>query len=163
MLQQIQDKIAPDLIHLQRRIHIWRLKSDRIIFTNGCFDILHAGHIRYLAEARALGDRLIIGVNSDASIQRLKGSDRPVNALADRMLLLASLLVTDAIIAFDTDTPLPLIEQIEPDVLVKGGDWAVNQIVGADFVLSRGGEVRSIPFVDGYSTTGLIQKLQGKE
>ncbi len=132
-----------------------------LVFTNGCFDVLHRGHVTYLAQARALGAALIVGVNSDASVRRQnKGSDRPVNNLADRMAVLAALGDVDAVIPFDDDTPLALILKISPDVLVKGGDWAVPNIVGAKEVLARGGRVESIPFSFQRSTTALLKKIR---
>lgn len=131
----------------------------RIVFTNGCFDILHRGHAVYLAQARSLGDALVVGLNTDASVRRLKGPERPLNAQADRAFLLASLACVDAVILFDDDTPEHLIHQVVPDVLVKGGDYTIDKIVGADFVMQNGGLVTTIPFVDGYSTTNIIQKM----
>lgn len=138
------------------------LKSSgkKIVFTNGCFDLLHVGHVRYLQEARAQGDVLVVGVNSDASTRRLKGPTRPVQNENDRAEILAALGCIDFSVIFTEDTPQNLIEQVRPDVLVKGGDWAVDQIVGAPFVQSYGGEVRSLHFVDGKSTTKIIEKAQ---
>jgi rfaE bifunctional protein nucleotidyltransferase chain/domain len=142
-----------------------RLKSygkfagQKIVFTNGCFDILHSGHVIYLSEARALGDLLILGLNSDSSVKRLKGPDRPINCENDRSIVLSALSSVDFVILFDTDTPFELIEQIIPDILVKGGDWTVDQIVGSDIVLKNGGEVRSLSFVEGKSTTNIISKI----
>ncbi len=131
-----------------------------LVFTNGCFDILHRGHVTYLAEARALGGALIVAVNSDASVARLnKGPERPVNGLQDRMAVLAALASVDAVIAFDDDTPLRLIQEIRPDVLVKGGDWRVDAIVGAREVLGWGGAVRSIPVRHERSTTATLAKI----
>jgi len=134
----------------------------KIVFTNGCFDILHKGHVSYLNEARAQGDFLIIGVNSDASVKRLKGEDRPVNSELDRCFMLENLKAVDAVAIFEEDTPYNLIANIKPDVLVKGGDWAVEDIVGHDIVTANGGEVKSLRFEQGYSTTGLINKVQGR-
>ncbi len=134
----------------------------RVVFTNGCFDILHVGHVRYLKEARALGDFLFVGVNSDASVKRLKGEQRPLQTETDRAEILAALACVDFVVVFDEDTPRRLIEQVAPDVLVKGGDWKIEQIVGADFVLARGGEVRSLSFSEGRSTTSVIEKLMGR-
>lgn len=132
----------------------------KIVFTNGCFDLLHVGHVRYLQEARAQGDLLVVGVNSDASTRRLKGPTRPVQNENDRAEILAALGCIDFSVIFTEDTPQNLIEQVRPDVLVKGGDWSVDQIVGAPFVQSYGGEVRSLHFVDGKSTTKIIAKAQ---
>lgn len=132
-----------------------------LVFTNGCFDILHRGHVTYLAQARALGAGLVVGVNTDASVRRLgKGDDRPVNGLEDRMAVLAALESVSLVTWFDEDTPLELIRAVQPDVLVKGGDWAVDRIVGADLVLARGGRVYSIPFRHERSTSALLAKIR---
>jgi rfaE bifunctional protein nucleotidyltransferase chain/domain len=132
-----------------------------LVFTNGCFDILHRGHVTYLAQARALGAALIVAVNSDASVRRLgKGADRPVNPLADRMALLAALECTSLVTWFDEDTPLARILECRPEVLVKGGDWPVEKIVGYREVASRGGSVQSIPFIHERSTTALMEKIR---
>lgn len=138
----------------------WRRPSNqRVVFTNGCFDILHRGHAVYLAKARELGDLLVVGLNSDASVRRLKGPERPLNSQDDRAFLLASLACVDYVILFDEDTPANLIHAVCPDVLVKGGDYTLDTIVGADFVQARGGLVTTISFVDGYSTTNIIKKM----
>jgi rfaE bifunctional protein nucleotidyltransferase chain/domain len=132
-----------------------------LVFTNGCFDILHRGHVTYLAQARALGGSLVVGVNSDASVRRQgKGDDRPINSLANRMAVLAALASVDLVIAFDEDTPLNLIRAIQPDVLVKGGDWAVADMVGSEDVLSWGGSVFSIPFLYETSTTAMLKQIR---
>ncbi|MHB1676168.1 MAG: D-glycero-beta-D-manno-heptose 1-phosphate adenylyltransferase [Sulfuriferula sp.] len=132
-----------------------------LVFTNGCFDILHRGHVTYLAQARALGAMLVVGVNSDESVRRQgKGVDRPINPLADRMAVLAALASVDCVVAFADDTPLNLIRTLRPDVLVKGGDWAVNTMVGSVDVLSWGGRVVSIPFLHSASTTALLTKIR---
>ncbi|MBI4988500.1 MAG: D-glycero-beta-D-manno-heptose 1-phosphate adenylyltransferase [Rhodocyclales bacterium] len=132
-----------------------------LVFTNGCFDILHRGHATYLAQARALGTSLIVGVNTDASAKRLgKGADRPVNCLEDRMALLAALESVSLVTWFDEDTPLELIRAVQPEVLVKGGDWPPERIVGSDLVLARGGQVHSIPFRHERSTTALLAKIR---
>lgn len=135
-------------------------EKKKIVFTNGCFDILHPGHITYLNQAKALGDILVVGLNSDASVRRLKGEERPINSLEDRAVMLASLAAVDFVIPFEEDTPLKLIQKVQPDVLVKGGDYTIDRIVGAKEVISRGGEVKTLPFVDGQSTTGIIEKLR---
>ncbi|MCW5906738.1 MAG: D-glycero-beta-D-manno-heptose 1-phosphate adenylyltransferase [Chitinophagales bacterium] len=134
--------------------------GDRMVFTNGCFDILHAGHLHLLSGCAALGERVIVGVNSDASVKRLKGESRPVNSEQNRMHLLAANIFTDAVILFSEDTPENLIQAIKPDVLVKGGDWQKEKIVGAAFVESYGGRVVTIPYLEGYSTTSIIGKVQ---
>jgi len=131
--------------------------------TNGCFDILHRGHIDYLARARALGDRLIVAVNDDASVAGLKGPSRPVNTLASRMAVLAALRSVDWVVAFSEETPSKLIEAVKPDVLVKGGDYTPDAIAGADSVLANGGRVEVLDFIEGFSTTSLIETLRGGE
>lgn len=135
-------------------------RQEKIVFTNGVFDLLHVGHVRYLKEARALGDFLFIGVNADASVKRLKGNDRPLQNENDRAEILSSLICVDAVVIFSDDTPEKLIHEVKPNVLVKGGDWKIESIVGASFVQSLGGEVFSLQFVDGKSTTQLIQKAR---
>jgi len=158
-LHWIQSKIL-DRNQLQFECNVWRAMQKKIVFTNGCFDILHRGHLDLIARAAGLGNILIMGVNTDASVKRLKGPERPMNNEQDRMFQLASLLCVDAVCLFDEDTPLELIKTIKPDVLVKGGDYSFETIVGADFVTSCGGSVEVIPFVTGYSTTSLIQKIR---
>lgn len=133
-----------------------------IVFTNGCFDLLHYGHLHYLSAARELGDRLIVGLNSAASVSRLKGPHRPINDEATRQHLLAALEVVDAVVVFEEDTPLELIRNIMPDILVKGGDWKPEQIVGSQLVLEAGGQVRSLPYIEGYSTTAIEAKIAGR-
>ncbi len=138
----------------------WRLQNKKIVFTNGVFDILHEGHIASLSEAASFGSILIVGVNGDASVKRLKGNNRPVNNENARQLLLASLIMTDAVILFETDTPLELITALLPDVLVKGGDYTLDQVVGAKQVLDAGGEVKIANTVHGISTTAMIEKIK---
>lgn len=135
-------------------------QGKKIVFTNGCFDILHRGHVTYLAEARKLGDLLVVGVNADASVKRLKGPERPINSEKDRSFVLSQLKSVDFTEIFTEDTPLNLILTVKPKVLVKGGDWKIDQIVGGKEVQSMGGDVFSLNFVDGYSTTSLIEKIQ---
>ncbi|MEO8589600.1 MAG: D-glycero-beta-D-manno-heptose 1-phosphate adenylyltransferase [Flavobacteriales bacterium] len=155
------DKRIMDLVGVQRMVNIWRMKGDRIVFTNGCFDILHRGHVEYLEEAAGLGDRLIIGVNSDSSVRRQgKAPDRPLNDQDSRAKVLAALRLVDAVVIFDQDTPIDLIKALNPDVLVKGGDWSEDRIVGSEHVRSSGGEVRSLKLVDGFSTTALVEKIR---
>ncbi len=137
----------------------WKKNRNSVVFTNGCFDILHYGHVNYLAKAKELGDKLIIGLNSDDSVTRLKGEGRPLNDVNARSNLLASLLMVDTVVIFGEDTPEELIKSIIPDILVKGGDYSFNDIVGADFVTAHGGLVEIIPFVDGFSSSNLIKKL----
>lgn len=134
-------------------------KGRKVVFTNGVFDLLHVGHIRYLQEARALGDMLVVGLNADASVQRIKGPTRPLQSEDERMEILAALACVDLTTLFGADTPEQLIQRVRPDVLVKGGDWPVEKIVGAQYVMSYGGEVRTLQFVDGRSSTRLIDKM----
>jgi rfaE bifunctional protein nucleotidyltransferase chain/domain len=139
----------------------WRLKSSKIVFTNGCFDLLHLGHVDYLERARALGDVLVVGVNSDASTRRLgKGPERPLQDEVSRARIIASLQFVDAVCIFDEDTPLALVTALRPDVLVKGEDYRIDQIVGGREVQSWGGSVQTIPFVPGHSTTAIVNKIK---
>lgn len=149
-----------NLHDLVRKVAQVRLPGKKVCFTNGVFDILHAGHIASLSEAAAEADFLIVAVNSDDSVKRLKGNERPLNNQHARALLLASLVIVDAVIIFDEDTPLELIKKLLPDVLVKGGDYTVDQIAGAKEVIAAGGRVVINNIVDGYSTTGLIEKIR---
>lgn len=158
-IQWIQHKIF-SREELVRECNGWRLRNKKIVFTNGCFDILHHGHLDLLARAASLGNMLVVGVNTDSSVQRLKGPLRPITHEQDRAFQIASLLFADAVCLFDEDTPEELIKAIKPDILVKGGDYTIDKIVGADFVQQNGGEVHIIPFVDGYSTTGIISRIQ---
>ncbi len=158
-LHWIQDKIY-SRENLVRECNVWRTTGKKIVFTNGCFDILHHGHLDLLARAAGFGNILVVGVNTDSSVHRLKGPTRPVTNEQDRAFQVASLLCTDAVCLFDEDTPEALIKMIKPDVLVKGGDYTIDKIVGADFVQTRGGSVEIIPFVNGYSTTSLIERIQ---
>ncbi|MBT8762545.1 D-glycero-beta-D-manno-heptose 1-phosphate adenylyltransferase [Desulfohalobiaceae bacterium Ax17] len=137
-----------------------RLTDKKIVFTNGCFDLLHPGHVDYLERAKALGDVLVVGLNSDESVRRLKGPKRPINPEMDRALVLAGLGCVNFVIIFSEDTPYNLIKAVQPDVLVKGGDWPIDKIVGKDIVLAKGGEVKSLDFLPGYSTTSLIDKIK---
>ncbi|HVM98555.1 MAG TPA: D-glycero-beta-D-manno-heptose 1-phosphate adenylyltransferase [Candidatus Acidoferrales bacterium] len=144
---------------LQRRVAAARRQGKRIVFTNGCFDLIHPGHIRYLRAAKRLGDKLVVGLNSDASVQRLKGPSRPLVSQRDRAEVVAALEMVDYVTVFNEDTPLTLIKAVQPDVLVKGGDWTPDRIVGADVVKARGGKVRSLKFARGYSTTRLVEQI----
>lgn len=141
-------------------VKAWKSAGEKIVFTNGCFDLIHYGHLHYLAQAAALGDRLIVGLNSDESVKRLKGTQRPIKDEINRSFLLASLACVDAVVLFSEDTPLKLIDLIRPNTLVKGGDWQPHQIVGSDIVLKAGGTVKSLAFVEGHSTTSLVEKIQ---
>ena len=136
-----------------------RKQGKRIAFTNGCFDLLHYGHIKYLQEAKRSTDILILGLNSDGSIKEIKGNNRPLNKQADRAKVLSALSCVDYVCIFSQPTPLKLIKLVKPEILIKGGDWEIDKIVGADFVKSYGGKVRVIPYLKGYSTTGLINKI----
>lgn len=156
----IKTKLFKDINSLILQVETWSKEGKRIIFTNGCFDLVHAGHVTYLEEAKSLGDILIVGVNSDASISKLKGSNRPIIPQSERLIVLAALESVDAVILFDQDTPLALIEAISPDILVKGGDWQINQIVGADHVIAKGGTVKSLQFIEGLSTTNIEHKIK---
>jgi rfaE bifunctional protein nucleotidyltransferase chain/domain len=157
--KHIQQKIL-NAHQLQQELMRWRKFSKKIAFTNGCFDILHAGHIHSLMQAASFADVLVVGLNSDASTKRLKGDNRPVNNEQNRALLLASLVMVDAVVLFDEDTPFELITSVMPDVLVKGGDYTVDTIVGAKEVMANGGTVEIIPLVEGLSTTSLLQKIE---
>ncbi len=159
MIDFIQSKIV-DQENFAFTLNRWRFKNERIVFTNGCFDLLHYGHVHYLATARAMGTKLVIGLNSDESVARLKGDHRPITPVKSRASMLAAFLFVDTVIVFDEDTPSKLIELIKPNVLVKGGDYNIEDIVGADFVKSYGGEVSTIPFIDGHSTTAIESKIK---
>ena len=159
-------------VGIQQAVAAWRAAGERIVFTNGVFDLLHRGHVAYLQAARKLGDRLVVGLNSDDSVRRLgKASDRPIHAEADRAFVLGGLRCVDAVVLFTTDTPLALIEMLQPDVLVKGGDYEPQvsdpsdrrYMVGREAVLARGGQVVAIPLVEGHSTTGIVQKLRSSD
>lgn len=145
-----------DLIHKLTEVR----KNKKIVFTNGCFDLLHVGHVRYLQEAKKLGDILVVALNNDQSVKKLKGPSRPVQNENDRAEILAALACVDFTLLFSEETPENIIQKIKPDILVKGGDWKVEQIVGSDFVQANGGKVYSLQFIDGKSTTRLIQKAQ---
>jgi D-beta-D-heptose 7-phosphate kinase/D-beta-D-heptose 1-phosphate adenosyltransferase len=142
------------------RIAAWRAAGERVVFTNGVFDLLHRGHVEYLVEARALGDRLVVGINADASVRRLKGAGRPIVGEHDRRDLVAALRCVDLAVLFAEDTPARLIDEVAPDVLVKGGDWPVERIVGRESVEARGGHVLSIPLREGLSTTNLVERIR---
>ena len=160
-LEFLKKKIIKTLdIEFDRKLAYWRFKEDKIVFTNGCFDILHKGHIEYLAKAANLGDVLIIGLNSDESVKRLKGENRPVLDEESRAMALAAIGFVDNVVIFDEDTPYELIKKIQPDVLVKGADYNEDDIVGADIVKAKGGEIKTIEFVDGYSTSKIIDKIK---
>ena len=162
-MNQLFPMIKHKIQHIKgacRTIQAWKENGDRIVFTNGCFDLIHKGHIHYLCEAAELGDRLVVALNSDASIKRLKGNDRPIKDQDSRLLTMASFQFVDLVVSFEEDTPYLLIESFLPDVLVKGGDWTIDQIVGSDVVLNNGGEVKQLSFIEGCSTTNLINRIK---
>jgi len=157
---------------LKKKLKTWNEAHDiikklqkngkKIVFTNGCFDIIHAGHIQYLIEAKKLGDILIIGLNSDESVKKLKGNSRPINNEMDRVTVLSALLMIDYLVVFKENTPYDLIKHINPNVLVKGGDWKIEEIVGADIIQKNGGKVKQLSFKKGISTTAIIKRINGK-
>lgn len=149
-----------DLDQAKSLVGQWQSEGRKVVFTNGCFDIVHLGHVDYLEKARSLGDKLVLALNTDASVSRIKGPLRPVVNEYARARLMAALSFVDTVILFDEPTPLQVIEKLEPDILVKGDDYSVENIVGADFVTNRGGEVKTIPLVKGYSTSSLIEKIR---
>ncbi|MEJ8757606.1 D-glycero-beta-D-manno-heptose 1-phosphate adenylyltransferase [Pontibacter sp. H259] len=155
------DKIYT-LPQLLEQVQHWRNQGQKIVFTNGCFDLLHLGHVDYLEKARQLGDKLVLGLNTDRSISSIKGPNRPLQDEMSRARVMASLLFVDAVVLFDNDTPLELIKAIQPDILVKGDDYAVAQIVGHEEVLKAGGEVKTVPLVTGYSTTNIVKKIENQ-
>ena len=144
---------------LETKLLEWRSLKKNIVFTNGCFDILHRGHVEYLAQASDLGDKLIVGLNTDASVKRLKGETRPINDEQSRALLLSALQFVDAVVLFGDDTPYELIKQVQPDILVKGNDYRPEEIVGYDIVTAKGGKVLTINLVEGFSTTNIIKRM----
>ena len=158
-LEMINSKIL-DNTRLIQQLAIWRFLSKKIVFTNGCFDIIHLGHIDYLSKAKDLGDILLIGLNTDDSVKRLKGKNRPIKNQQERAVLLASLQFVDGVILFNTDTPYDLIKKIEPDILIKGSDYKKEEIVGADILQNTGGEIITIDFLEGYSTTSILDKIR---
>ena len=158
-LEKIYDKIL-NKESLEEKLNLWRKEGKTIVFSNGCFDILHRGHVEYLSKAADLGDILIIGLNTDASVKRIKGPSRPVNDEKARAVVLAALEFVDAIMFFEEDTPYNLIKNIQPDVLVKGKDYKAEDIVGYDIVTNKGGKVETIELVEGFSTTNTINKMK---
>ncbi len=157
-LEKIYDKIL-NKESLEEKLNLWRKEEKKIVFSNGCFDILHRGHVEYLSKAADLGDILVIGLNTDASVKRLKGPSRPVNDERARAVVLAALEFIDAIIFFEEDTPYNLIKYVQPDVLVKGKDYKAEDIVGYDIVTGNGGKVETIELVEGFSTTKTIERM----
>ena len=157
--QTLLGKIS-DLQSLKASIAQWQSEGKKVVFTNGVFDLLHIGHITYMAKAAELGDKLVIGLNSDSSVKRIKGEDRPVNDQNSRAALLAALFFVDGIVVFEEDTPINIITTLMPDILVKGADYSIENIVGAKEVMANGGEVKTIDFVEGYSSTSIIKKIR---
>ena len=151
-----------DLLGIKNEIAEIKARGKQIVFTNGCFDLLHPGHARYLWAARQLGDYLLVAVNSDRSVRSIKGQGRPIVSEQERAEMVSALSFVDGVLIFDEDTPLQVIDDLVPNVLVKGGDWQEDQIVGADVVKKAGGLVKSIPFVSGYSTTRIIEQIRGR-
>ncbi len=160
-LNNISNKLL-SLEELLLKVTVWK-QEGKVVFTNGCFDILHLGHLDYLGKASALGHKLIIGLNTDASVKRLKGTSRPINNEHTRAMMLANLAIVDAIVLFEDDTPHDLIQRIVPNVLVKGSDYRVEEIVGRGIVLENGGSVITIDLLEGYSSTSIIEKTQNGE
>jgi rfaE bifunctional protein nucleotidyltransferase chain/domain len=158
-LQLLQTKILT-IGRLTPLLNIWRFQGKKIVFTNGCFDLLHLGHIDYLSKAADLGNKLVVGLNSDTSSSRLKGTGRPITDQTSRSNILASLFFVSAVVLFDEETPYELIRAVKPDVLVKGADYSIDQIVGADLVLKNGGEVKTLNYIEGYSTTAIENKIR---
>ena len=158
-LEIIKSKIL-NRDRLKNQLAVWRFKDQKIVFTNGCFDLLHLGHIDYLSKAKDHGNVLIVGVNTDASVRRLKGENRPVTDEISRSVIMASLQFVNAVVLFDEDTPYELIKLVQPDVLVKGSDYQPEDIVGYDIVKAKSGEIVTIDFLEGYATTGIIEKIK---
>lgn len=158
-MEKTGDKIK-DLKHAKELVREWKSQAKTIVFTNGCFDLLHLGHVDYLEKARSLGDKLVLGLNSDDSVSRFKGQNRPIQDQNSRSRVLAALQVVDLVVFFNEDTPLILISEIQPNVLVKGSDYLAENIVGADVVKKNGGVVKTIDFVSGYSTSKIIEKIK---
>ena len=148
------------LADAQKKVAEWKSKGERVVFTNGCFDIIHMGHVDYLEKARNLGDHLVVGLNTDSSVSRFKGAERPIQDQKSRARVLASFQFVDLVVFFDEDTPKDLISSLAPDVLVKGSDYLAENIVGADVVKNAGGEVKTLDFIPGYSTSKVIEKIR---
>lgn len=158
-MEKVKNKIK-NLAESKALVEQWHKHEEKVVFTNGCFDILHLGHVDYLEKARALGDRLVVGLNTDNSVKRFKGEDRPIQDQASRAKIMASFQFVDLVVLFEEDTPLQLISTLQPDVLVKGSDYLAEKIVGAEVVKKNGGEVKTIDFIPGYSTSRIIEKIK---
>jgi rfaE bifunctional protein nucleotidyltransferase chain/domain len=159
-LEVIQNKIFTDTAKIKHILAIWRFKGYKIVFTNGCFDILHLGHLDYLAKAAAKGDKLIVGLNTDSSVTRLKGPDRPITDQHSRAMILASISFVSMVVLFDEETPYKLITKVQPDILIKGADYNPVDIVGYNIVMAKGGKVETIEFLPGYSTSAIEAKIR---
>ncbi|MFA8435952.1 MAG: D-glycero-beta-D-manno-heptose 1-phosphate adenylyltransferase [Marinifilaceae bacterium] len=159
-LEHIKSKIFSNKEDAIGNLQLWRFKDEKIVFTNGCFDLIHRGHLEYMAQTASLGTKLVIGLNTDTSVQRLKGPQRPINDEYSRALLLASLKFVDMVILFDEETPYDLIQFVQPDILVKGSDYQAEDIVGYDIVKAKGGEIKTIDFIEGFSSTGIINRIK---
>ncbi|MHB8206968.1 D-glycero-beta-D-manno-heptose 1-phosphate adenylyltransferase [Mucilaginibacter sp.] len=157
--KKLSNKIS-DVLSLKKLIAKWHNKGHKVVFTNGVFDVVHIGHVAYLSKAAELGDKLIIGLNSDNSVKRLKGKDRPINDQNSRAILLSSFFFVEAVVLFDEDTPLKLINDLMPDILVKGADYTIENIAGAKEVIANGGEVKTITYIEGFSSTSIIEKIK---
>ncbi len=161
MFQQLESKIV-SLSEAQHLVNQWKNSGLKVVFTNGCFDILHSGHLQYLSEASQLGNKLVVGLNADVSVKILKGESRPINNEIARAQMLAALFFVDLVVLFSEETPKNLIESLTPDILVKGGDYSIDTIVGADHVLKNGGQVLPLSFVEGFSSTKIINKIKSE-
>lgn len=159
-LEYINNKIIKDWESMKQTLSLWNFNEEKIVFTNGCFDLVHQGHIDYLSKARDMGTKLVLGLNTDTSVKRLKGEERPINDEYSRALLLASFEFVDKVIFFSEDTPYELIKFIQPDILVKGNDYKVEDIVGYDILKAKGGEIKTLDFIDGFSSTSIIEKIK---
>ena len=148
---------------LKTLVKEWQAAGQKVVFTNGCFDILHRGHVDYLSKAAALGDKMVVALNGDKSVKKLKGKNRPIQDEESRMEIMASLFFVDAVVKFNEDTPLKLIQLLQPDILVKGGDYKPSEIVGADVVKSKKGKVIVLPYIEGYSTSGIDEKIRNSK
>jgi rfaE bifunctional protein nucleotidyltransferase chain/domain len=160
MHSKLKSKICNSYTELAERVSTWQRQGELVVFTNGCFDIIHPGHVDYLTRAKELGQRLVMGVNTDASVSELKGPHRPIQSEEARLQVLAALECVDALVLFGEQTPFDLISTVKPNILVKGGDYTIETIVGADIVIDSGGKVEVIPFLEGYSTSAIEKKIK---
>lgn len=160
MHSKLKSKICNSYTELAEKVSTWQSQGELVVFTNGCFDIIHPGHVDYLTRANELGQRLVIGVNTDASVSKLKGSHRPIQSEDARLQVLAALECVDALVLFEEQTPFDLISTVKPNILVKGGDYTIDTIVGSDIVMQNGGRVEIIPFLEGYSTSAIEKKIK---